>query len=67
MTPASLILFAAVYFAAASAAVISATLAAYALAANRARALLRSARAMRFARRAAGGAMAGVAVAIATR
>ena len=47
--------------------VISCTLAAYALAANRARALFRSARAMRFARRAAGGAMAGVAVAIATR
>ncbi len=53
--------------AALSAVVISATLAAYALAANRARALFRSARAMRFARRAAGGAMAGVAVAIATR
>ena len=34
----------------------------YALAANRARALLRSTRAMRFARRAAGGVMAGVAV-----
>ena len=47
--------------------VISCTLAAYALAANRARALFRSARAMRFAHRAAGGAMAGVAVAIATR
>jgi len=47
--------------------VISSTLAAYALAANRARALFRSARAMRFAHRAAGGAMAGVAVAIATR
>ncbi len=47
--------------------VISCTLAAYALAANRARALFRSARAMRFAHRAAGGAMAGVAVAVATR
>ena len=53
--------------AATSVIVISATLVAYALAANRARALFRSARAMRFARRAAGGAMAGVAVAIATR
>ncbi len=47
--------------------VISSTLAAYALTANRARALFRSARAMRFARRAAGGTMAGVAVAVATR
>ena len=47
--------------------VISCTLAAYALAASRARALFRSARAMRFAHRAAGGAMAGVAVAVATR
>ena len=47
--------------------VISSTLAAYALAANRARALLRSTRAMRFAHRAAGGLMAGVAVAVATR
>ena len=47
--------------------VISCTLAAYALAADRARALLRSTRAMRFARRAAGGVMAGVAVAVATR
>ncbi len=47
--------------------VISCTLAAYALAANRARALFRSARAMRFAHRAAGGALAGVAVAVATR
>ena len=53
--------------AATSVVVISSTLAAYALAANRARALFRSARAVRFARRAAGGAMAGVAVAIATR
>ena len=40
---------------------------AYALAANRARALLRSARAMRFVHRAAGGLMAGVAVAVAAR
>jgi threonine/homoserine/homoserine lactone efflux protein len=47
--------------------VIFATLAAYALAANRARALLRSTRAMRFAHRAAGGLMAGVALAVATR
>jgi threonine/homoserine/homoserine lactone efflux protein len=47
--------------------VISATLALYALAANRARALLRSPRAMRFVNRAAGGLMAGAAVAIATR
>ena len=53
--------------AALSAVVISSTLAAYALAADRARALLRSSRAMRFARRAAGGVMAGVAVAVATR
>src|ERR1700733_3221440 len=47
--------------------VISATLALYALAANRARILLRSTRAMRFVNRAAGGLMAGVAVAVATR
>jgi threonine/homoserine/homoserine lactone efflux protein len=47
--------------------VISFTLAAYALAANRARAFFRSARALRFVHRAAGGAMAGVAVAVATR
>jgi threonine/homoserine/homoserine lactone efflux protein len=47
--------------------VISATLAAYALAANRARTLIRSTRAMRFAHRAAAGVMAGVAVAVATR
>ncbi len=53
--------------AAASALIISATLAAYALAANRGRALLRSTRAMRIAHRAAGGVMAGVAVAVATR
>ncbi|HKN27360.1 MAG TPA: LysE family translocator [Roseiarcus sp.] len=48
-------------------AVMSCTLAAYALAANRARALFRSARVMGFAHRAAGGALAGVAVAVATR
>ncbi len=47
--------------------VIASTLAAYALAANRARALFRSARAMRIVHRAAGGVMAGVAVAVATR
>jgi threonine/homoserine/homoserine lactone efflux protein len=47
--------------------VIASTLAAYALAAARARALFRSTRAMRIAHRAAGGVMAGVAVAVATR
>ncbi len=47
--------------------VISSTLALYALAANRARTLLRSTRAMRFVNRAAGGLMAGAAVAVATR
>jgi threonine/homoserine/homoserine lactone efflux protein len=47
--------------------VIFSTLALYALAANRARRLLRSTRAMRLVNRAAGGLMAGVAVAIATR
>ena len=47
--------------------VMSATLAAYALAANRARGFLRSTRAIRIAHRAAGGVMAGVAVAVATR
>jgi threonine/homoserine/homoserine lactone efflux protein len=47
--------------------VITATLAAYALAANRARVLLRSRRAMKIAHRAAAGVMAGVAIAIATR
>jgi threonine/homoserine/homoserine lactone efflux protein len=47
--------------------VIFSTLALYALAANRARRLLRSTRAMRFVNRAAGGLMAGVAVAVATR
>ncbi len=53
--------------AAVSAVVISSTLAAYAFAADRARTLFRSTRAMRFAHRAAGGLMAGVAVAVATR
>jgi threonine/homoserine/homoserine lactone efflux protein len=48
-------------------AVIFSTLALYALAADRARAFLRSTRAMRFVHRAAGGLMAGVAVAVATR
>lgn len=52
--------------AAVSAVVMSATLAAYTLAANRARALLRSTGAMRLANRAAGGVLAGVAVAVAT-
>ena len=47
--------------------VIFSTLALYAFAANRARRLLRSTRAMRFVNRAAGGLMAGVAVAVATR
>ena len=53
--------------AAVSAVVIFSTLAAYALAANRARAFLRSTRAMKLVHRAAGGVMAGVAVAVATR
>jgi threonine/homoserine/homoserine lactone efflux protein len=53
--------------AAVCAVVMSATLTAYALAVNRARALLRSTRLMRLAHRAAGGVMAGVAVAVATR
>jgi threonine/homoserine/homoserine lactone efflux protein len=48
-------------------AVIFSTLAFYALAAARARAFLRSTRAMKFVHRAAGGLMAGVAVAVATR
>jgi threonine/homoserine/homoserine lactone efflux protein len=47
--------------------VLTATLAAYALAANRARALLRSSREAKIAHRAAAGVMAGVAIAIATR
>ena len=50
-----------------SAIVIFLTLAAYALAANRARAFLSSTRAVRFIRRAAGGLMAGVAIAVAAR
>jgi threonine/homoserine/homoserine lactone efflux protein len=50
-----------------SAIVIFLTLAAYALAANRARAFLSSARAARFIHRAAGGLMAGAAVSVATR
>jgi threonine/homoserine/homoserine lactone efflux protein len=48
-------------------AVIFSTLAFYALVAARARVFLRSTRAMRFVHRAAGGLMAGVAVAVATR
>jgi threonine/homoserine/homoserine lactone efflux protein len=47
--------------------VISATLGAYALAANRARRWFRSRRAMTAVRRATAGIMAGVAVAIVTR
>jgi len=47
--------------------VISAALATYALAANRARDMLRSTRAMRLVHRAAAGVMAGVALATATR
>jgi threonine/homoserine/homoserine lactone efflux protein len=50
-----------------SAVVISLTLSAYALAAYRVRGLFRSDRAMRFAHRASGGAIAGAAVVIATR
>jgi threonine/homoserine/homoserine lactone efflux protein len=50
-----------------SAIVIFSTLAACALTANRARAFLSSTRAMRFVRRAAGGLMAGAAVAVAAR
>ena len=48
-------------------AVIFSTLALYALVADRARGFLRSTRAMKFVHRAAGGLMAGVAVAVATR
>ena len=62
LTPAALAELAAV-----SALVISSTLAAYALAANRARGFLSSTRATRIAHRAAGGMLAGVAVAVATR
>ena len=53
--------------AAISVVVISSTLGAYAFAADRARSLFRSRRAMRFAHRAAGGLMAGAAAAVATR
>jgi len=56
-----------VELAAVCAVVIFSTLALYALAANRARTFLRSTRAMRFVHRLAGGLMAGVAVAVATR
>ncbi len=62
MTPASFLAIAG-----AAMIVLPATLAAYALAANRARAMLRSSRAMRLFRRAAAGVMAGAALAIATR
>jgi threonine/homoserine/homoserine lactone efflux protein len=62
LTPLALMELAAV-----SAAVIFSTLAAYALAANRARAFLSSTRAVKLVHRAAGGLMAGVAVAVATR
>jgi threonine/homoserine/homoserine lactone efflux protein len=62
LTPLALVELAAV-----SAVVIFSTLAGYALAANRARTLLSSTRAMRFVQRAAGGLMAGAAVAVATR
>jgi threonine/homoserine/homoserine lactone efflux protein len=50
-----------------SALVLSGTLAAYALAAQRARSWMRSARAIRIARRTAAGVMAGVAVAVVAR
>jgi threonine/homoserine/homoserine lactone efflux protein len=63
----ALTLLALVELAAVSALVIFSTLAAYALAANRARAFLSSTRAMKLVHRAAGGLMAGVAVAVATR
>jgi threonine/homoserine/homoserine lactone efflux protein len=56
-----------VELAAVCAIVIVSTLALYALAANRARTLLRSTRAMRLVHRAAGGLMAGAAVAAVTR
>ena len=62
MTPASFL-----EIAATSVIVLSATLAAYAFAANRAREMLRSTRAMRLVHRAAASVMAGVALAIATR
>jgi len=62
LTPLALVELAAV-----SALVIFSTLAVYALAANRARAFLSSTRAMKLVHRLAGGLMAGVAVAVATR
>jgi threonine/homoserine/homoserine lactone efflux protein len=62
MTPGSFVVLAVVM-----ALVITATLAGYAFAASRARALLRSSRAVKIAHRAAAGVMAGVAIAIATR
>jgi threonine/homoserine/homoserine lactone efflux protein len=62
LTPLALVELAAV-----CAIVIFSTLAAYALAANRARVFLSSTRAMKLVHRLAGGLMAGVAVAVATR
>jgi threonine/homoserine/homoserine lactone efflux protein len=62
LTPLALMELAAV-----SAVVIFSTLASYALAANRARTFLSSTRAMKLVHRAAGGLMAGVAVAVAAR
>jgi threonine/homoserine/homoserine lactone efflux protein len=62
MTPASFLAIAATAMI-----ILPATLVAYALAANRAREMLRSSRAMRLFRRAAAGVMAGAALAIATR
>jgi len=62
LTPLALVELAAV-----CAIVIFSTLAAYALVANRARAFLSSTRAMKLVHRLAGGLMAGVAVAVATR
>jgi threonine/homoserine/homoserine lactone efflux protein len=62
MTPASFLVLGATM-----ATVLAATLAGYALLANRARAALKATRAARLARRAAAGVMAGVAVVIATR
>lgn len=62
ITPASFLVIAAVAIA-----VLTLTLGAYALAADRARLLLRSSRAVRLAQRAGAGVMAGVALAIAAR
>jgi threonine/homoserine/homoserine lactone efflux protein len=62
MTPLAFLAFSAV-----AVIVLSATLGAYALGADRARALLRSSRAVRFAQRAGAGVMAGVALTIAAR